>query len=119
MVKITIEDITGSNIKRLIVTGVMDNADNNEFTKSVQEEIKKGNYYFIADMTRVLYINSSGILDLLCSKEQLQKYKGGVKFYGFSRNLYDILEALGLLKMIEVYDNFEECQKAIYSLLPG
>lgn len=117
MIKITTEAIPGSKVIILRLSGVMDSADNNEFSKKMQEETSKGNYFFIADMTNVSYINSSGILDLLCSKEQLKKYKGVIKFYGFSQNVHSILEVLGLLKLINVYDNIEDCQRSISYLL--
>lgn len=112
MVKITTEDIAGSKVRLLRVSGIMDSIDSNEFFKKIQEETAKGNYYFIADMTGISYINSSGILYLLCSKEQLKKDKGTIKYFGFNQNLCAILEDMGMLKMIQVYETMEECLRS-------
>lgn len=108
-----VKDVAGYKIKLLSISGSMDSADSNALTTKVKELINQGFLYLIADMTQVNYINSSGMLDLLCSQDQLKQSQGTIKFFGFNKNLYNVLDVLGLLKMVKAYDSADECIKAI------
>lgn len=117
MFTITTEDVPGNKIKVLIATGMMDGKNTTHISAKIKEEVDKGCYNFIVDMSQVIFFNSAGIMDLLWSKEYVKTYKGKVKFIGFSEHLLSILDLLGFLKILEIYDNREECIKSFSNLL--
>lgn len=114
MLTIESKSTKNSQIKLLVFVGELDNVDSNVISTQIAAEINQGNKFFIADMSALSYISSTGLLDLLYAKEMIRKNRGIIVFYGFQKNVLATLDLLGLFKILQIYPTFEESYKYIH-----
>lgn len=95
-------------IKLLVFVGELDNTDSNVILKKITAEINQGNKFFIADMTALSYVSSTGLLDFIYAKEMIRNNRGIIVFYGFQKNVIGTLDLLGIFKILLIRPTFEE-----------
>lgn len=117
MIKMDLQEIPGEQINKIVVEGAMDTSDNNLITKTVKGGISKGVRFFVVDMSKVSYVNSSGMLDLICCQELLKIHHGSINFFGINVSIQNVLEVVGVSRLISVLPTEEECVKSLLVLV--
>ncbi len=111
---ITCENIQGKESAKLLnFVGDMDATN----VESVMEEICKllneGYINLVADFQNLRYVNSTGLGILLhCSKSA--KEKGGCfKIANINENVYEIIEIIGAITLLEIFDDLDEALESL------
>jgi len=85
--------------KRLAYTGSLDMATVTQFLHMVQQAAA-GSETLLVDMSGVTFIDSTGVRGLVSAKQQLAADGRQLILEGFSQDILDILEILGIREMI-------------------
>lgn len=117
MLTASCKETENPQIKLLVIAGELDSLDDNIISSRVKEEINKGNRFFVADVRDLTYVSSTGLLDLLSTKEMITKRGGAIAFHGFSQNITETLVILGILKVLHILPTYEECVSYLHSFV--
>lgn len=95
-------------IKLIELNGVLDLISSKEVTKQLMPAIEKGNCFFIADLSKLEYINSTGITCLMECFVKVKQKGGYLKFFAFNDRIKETFELVGLTKVIPMFNTLEE-----------
>jgi anti-anti-sigma factor len=96
------------DIALLELSGQMDAYTSEEVTKIIDTHINNGNLKIVVDLTKVDYMDSSGLCALINAKIRLAKRNGNLKLVGLGGKVRQIFEIAGLINMFDVYDSHEK-----------
>lgn len=113
MLNIKVKQLPEKNITIITLEGSMDAISGKTITNMVRGETTAGKKYFVMDMTKVDYINSMSVLDLLHTKDHIRFCNGILKICGVSQNLTRILKDIGLTVMLDFELFIEDAVNAI------
>jgi len=88
--------------------------DTDEFRETVADLIEQGTKSLIIDLSKVNYMNSSGIGSLIAVHSSYSKNGGVVKLTGLSSSVQNLFV---VTKLIDVFDVHENVDQAIGSFL--
>jgi len=88
--------------------------DTDEFRETVADLIEQGNKSLIIDLSKVNYMNSSGIGSLIAVHSSYSKNGGVVKLTGLSSSVQNLFV---VTKLIDVFDVHENVDQAIGTFL--
>lgn len=91
----------------MVLSGQIDNYTSEEITKIINEYIDKGNLKVIIDLTKVDYLDSSGLSALITAKIRLSKRKGDLRLVGLKGKAKEVFDLANLTSMFDIYDNRE------------
>ncbi len=101
--------------KHYTVVMLKGNVQKTEESKALEEEIlrliEKGQHHFLFDLVNVDYLDSSGISIFIQCLFQTQQHRGKVFFVIEDSTVRDVIELVGLDKLIKIYGSFEEFKK--------
>ncbi len=97
--KIAVIEIKGS---------LVGDGDTDKFRSSVQDFIEQGNKCLIVDLSKVNYMNSSGIGAMISAYTSYKKNAGEVKLAGISNSVLNLLAVTKLIDIFEVSDTVDE-----------
>ncbi len=81
-----------------------------ETIATLQDE---GALYFIADFSRLRYINSTGLGALLFINTTLKQRGGLLKIISMSESVFEIVEIIGAHVILNIYSNLEDAVTAL------
>lgn len=107
--KVGIKDVSGHKDAKLIkVIGDLDKNSVVILNKAVEQDIEQGIINLIFDLSELDFIDSSGNLCFIRFYARM-KYRGGsVKFFKINDKIREILELVGISKIIPSYESFEK-----------
>ena len=88
--------------------------DTDDFRETVSDLIEQGNKSLVIDLSKVNYMNSSGIGSLIAVHSSYSKNAGVVKLAGLSSSVQNLFV---VTKLIDVFDVHENVDQAIGSFL--
>ena len=86
---------------------VLDVTNSNEF-KNILATYLKSYRYFAFDMTKVEFIDSSGITTLLWCLRHVEKQEGAMNLFGLRKQVIALLELVRMQKVFNIYENLEQ-----------
>lgn len=95
-------------IKLIEFNGVLDLLASREVNRHLMPVIEEGSCFFVADLSRLEYINSSGIYCLMECFAKTQERGGYLKLFAASGRVAEILSLVGIAKVIPMYNSLEE-----------
>ena len=95
-------------IKLIELKGVLDFISSKELYKQLVPLIEKGSCFLIADLSSLEYINSSGISCLMECLVKVKQKGGYLKFVALNDKIREILNLVGLNKVIPMFNTLEE-----------
>jgi anti-sigma B factor antagonist len=82
--------------------------DTDQFREAVADFVEQGNRALVVDMSRVNYVNSSGIGAIIAAYSSYSKNNGVIKLAGLSNNIQNLLVVTKLIDIFDVYDKVSE-----------
>jgi anti-sigma B factor antagonist len=111
--KLTIDERHCGDVTILVLTGQMllDDGDL-AFGRRVSDLIERGRTKVVLDLAGVTYIDSSGVGMIVFQQKALKQRGGDMKLLHLNRRAETLL---GMLKLLIVFDRFEDEDSAIRS----
>ena len=81
------------------------------FRKKVHELVESGQVKLIVDLSRVRYIDSSGIGMLVAKMHTVRQKQGDIKLVGLTRRTQSLLSMLKLAMVFETFDDEESAAR--------
>ena len=97
--KIAIIEIKGS---------LVGDADTDKFRSAVQDFIEQGNKLLVVNLSKVNYMNSSGIGSMISAYTSYKKVGGEIKLAGLTNNVHNVLVISKLIDFFDVHDTVDE-----------
>jgi len=82
--------------------------------ETVRHYLENGNRKFILNLSDVNFVDSSGLGELIATKNLLTQQEGHVELLGLTRKVRDVLI---MTKLVTVFDCFEDESRAISAVL--
>lgn len=104
-----------NNLKVIILEGSLDNTTVIEMESVLDSLIKQSQAPFIImDLSKLDYLNSTGIANLLQYYTHTTRAKQGCfKLFGLSSFIQEILDACGVTKLLEIYATEDEAVRSL------
>ena len=114
MLKIEIKD-QENNVKLIILEGSLDNTTVVEMESVLDSLINQSQSPFIImDLSKLDYINSTGIANFLQYYTHTTRAKQGCfKLFGLSSFILEILDVCGVTKLLEIYATEDEAIRSL------
>lgn len=94
--------------------GQLDETNVEDESKKVYDEMEKeGLKNFVFDFSGLTYLNSKSIGYLADWQEKISQKGGKLVVFGVQENIFDILDVVGLTKLIDIVDTLDEAKEAI------
>ena len=107
--KLEVKDIAGrDDIKLVKITGDLDVINAESFRKAIDAYITKGCLNLLFDLKDLRFIDSVGNLSLINIYMKAKREGGHVKIFGVNKNVKEVLDVIGVLKIIPMYESYEE-----------
>ena len=103
-------------LSTFILKGEFDIYNTVIFKKQINERIEKGTRYIICDLTRVSYIDSSGIGSLMVCLSSLKKVEGRFMLVGVKDAVKKVFEITKMISFFEIYDMVSEATASIETI---
>jgi len=104
--EISIKKIEDKTI--LSIKGKLDMERSAQFQKVYRELIKKGDKFFLLDMSRVDHIDSSGLSILVNFLRNVRGVNGQLKLYGLGSTTKNIFSLTCLDNIFNIHENFND-----------
>jgi anti-sigma B factor antagonist len=112
-VKVQVRDIPGfEKAKLLELEGILDTVSSEEADKIIIPLIEKEKI-IIVDCSRLEYVNSSGLANLMRYYIHMKRTNGKFKMFGLNKMLQEIVDISGAAKLLEIYNNLDETLKSM------
>lgn len=107
--EVEIKDIAGyANVRLVKIVGNLDMVNAGSLSQKIESCIEKECPNLIFDLQEVNFIDSHGNLVLIKAHIKARKKGGSIKLFGINKNIREILDIIGLAKLIPVYKFYEE-----------
>lgn len=112
MIKIEIKEIN-PNTKLINFAGELDNATIAQVEQIVDPLVKelRTPFLLLVDLSKLTYLNSTGLAKLLQYHVQLRLRNGSLKLFGLSEFIREIMDICGALRVLNIYRTQEEAVK--------
>lgn len=95
------------DLKVIKLTGELAMNNSVNLKSTLEPLIDKGIIYMVLDMTDLRFIDSIGTLNLINIHIKTKRRGGNMAIVGINSHIREIFEAVGLTKMIMVYDTVD------------
>jgi anti-anti-sigma factor len=107
-----IKDIPGhEGVKLIEFSGELDPHTSEKLREELTVFIEKGNFYLIADLSRVKFCDSRGVLIFIDCHTLTLEHHGYFRICRPSADILGLLNLLGFTKMLFIYDTLEAALK--------
>ncbi len=104
IVKDKFKDVTVLRLEGKLVIG--DEVE--EFRKAVTEAVKEGNKKIVIDLSKLSYMDSTGLGELVRAYTTVKKAEGHLKLASLTEKVKDLMFMTKLLTIFDNYDTVEE-----------
>lgn len=99
-------------IKLIKFKGVLDLLASKEVNRQLVPVIEDSSAFLVVDLTNLEYINSSGIYSLMECYAKTKEKGGYLKLYAANGRVKEILDLVGITKVIPLFETLEETLRA-------
>jgi anti-anti-sigma factor len=113
-ITITFTDLAkpaGAKLAKFV--GQLDETNIEDQAKKVYSELDKGAKHLVFDFTGLTYLNSKSIGYLADWQSKVTQGGGKLVIFGAAENIFDILDVVGLTKLIDMHKTLEEAQESL------
>lgn len=108
-IKLDVEAIDGHPNARMIrFEGDLDSTNVEKTLGLVTKLLGEGARQFVADFSRLRYLNSTGLGILLHISKTARQHEGCFKIARVNENVYEIIEIIGAHTLLDIYDKIED-----------
>ena len=108
----SLEILSGQIASVVLLSGQLDETNNDAVFEAVGEyfELNHEQKYFIFDISKLEYLNSRSIGNIVDSFRKTAERGGKMVIAGSSQNIYDILDLVGVTRVIEMAETLEHAK---------
>ena len=110
--RLTVEMKQQDAVTIVELTGDLDLGTLKEAKASIQRQLDENRRYFLVDLAKVGYIDSSGLGFLIGSLKKVRERQGDLKITRLNAYMLGIFKLLNLHEVLEVYDDFNTALQA-------
>jgi anti-anti-sigma factor len=103
------------DILAIVLRGDLDSTSTPEFERQVQEHLDRGLTKMIIDCRYMGYVSSIGIGALVALQTRLRRKGGEVKLAAIQGNVIQIIRAVRLDKVLDIYGDLEFARESFYA----
>jgi anti-sigma B factor antagonist len=99
-------DVTVSEMRRvtlLEVSGRIDSTNATQFGDTLGSQIDAGRYQLVLDLSRVEYISSAGLREMVAALKKVKQFNGDLRIATPSERVREVMELAGLNSIFQVY----------------
>jgi anti-sigma B factor antagonist len=99
-------DITISEMKRVTlieISGRIDSTNATKLGEALNEQIDAGRHQLVADLSRVDYMSSAGLRELVSAVKKLRKLNGDLRVASPSPRVKEVLDLAGLDSIFQMF----------------
>lgn len=99
-------DITISEMKRVTlieISGRIDSTNATKLGEALNEQIDAGRHQLVADLSRVDYMSSAGLRELVSAVKKLRKLNGDLRVASPSVRVKEVLDLAGLDSIFQMF----------------
>lgn len=113
-IKLEFEDIKDRRDAKLVrFIGDLDATNVETVLEKVFALLCDGYVNIIADFGKLRYVNSTGLGILLHFSKSAQEKGGSFRIANVNENVYEIIEIIGAMSLLQIYDNLDEAMAAL------
>ncbi len=113
-IKLDFEDIKDRRDAKLVrFIGDLDATNVEAVLEKIFALLCDGYVNIVADFNKLRYVNSTGLGILLHFSKSAQEKGGCFKIANVNENVYEIIEIIGAMSLLEIYDDLEEAVGAL------
>jgi anti-anti-sigma factor len=105
-------EIIDGDILTILLRGDLDSAATPEFERLVREHLDRGHSKIILDCRHLGYISSLGLGSLVTLQTRLRRKGGAVKLAAVLGPVMDVIRAVRLDKMLDIYGDLEFARRS-------
>ncbi len=99
-------EVTVSELRRvamLEVSGRVDSTNAAQLGEALTSQIDAGRYQLVVDLSRVQYMSSAGLRELVSALKKVKQYNGDLRIATPSDKVREVLELAGLNAIFQIY----------------
>lgn len=106
--ELTLEDRRQGDATILDVAGEVDVYTAPKLREKLVELVSEGNYHLIVDMTKVDFLDSTGLGVLVGGLKRVRSHDGSLELVCNQERILKIFRITGLTKVFPIYDSLDE-----------
>ena len=106
--------VVDGDILTIVLQGDLNSASTPEFDRLIQEHLDAGHTKIIIDCRYLGYISSLGIGSLVALQTRLRRKGGAVKLAAILGPVMQVIRAVRLDKMLDIYGDLEFARKSFH-----
>lgn len=113
-IELEYEDIKGRQDSKLVrFIGDLDATNVESVLEKITNLLYDGHVNVVADFKKLRYVNSTGLGILLHFSKSAKEKGGCFKIANVNENVYEIIEIIGAMSLLEIYDEVEDAIGAL------
>jgi anti-sigma B factor antagonist len=99
-------DITVSELRRvtmLEVSGRVDSTNAEQLGEVLNSQIDAGRYQLVIDLSRVQYMSSAGLRELVAALKRVKQFNGDLRIATPSDKVREVLDLAGLTAIFQIF----------------
>jgi anti-sigma B factor antagonist len=99
-------EVTVSELRRvtmLEVSGRVDSTNAAQLGEVLNSQIDAGRYQLVIDLSRVSYMSSAGLRELVAALKKVKQYNGDLRIATPSDKVREVLDLAGLSAIFQIY----------------
>ncbi|MCI0711706.1 MAG: STAS domain-containing protein [Chloroflexi bacterium] len=100
-------ELNQQELKRVLlieVSGRVDSTTADQLGKALNDAIDEGQSQLVLDLSRVDYMSSAGLRELVSALKRLQRGRGDLRLAALSERVEEVLELAGLDEIFKIYE---------------
>jgi anti-anti-sigma factor len=100
-------ELNQQELKRVLlieVTGRVDSTTADQLGKALNDAIDEGQNQLVLDLSKVEYMSSAGLRELVSALKRLQRGRGDLRLAALSERVEEVLELAGLDEIFKIYE---------------
>lgn len=100
-------ELNQQELKRVLlieVTGRVDSTTADQLGKALNDAIDAGQNQLVLDLSKVEYMSSAGLRELVSALKRLQRGRGDLRLAALSERVEEVLELAGLDEIFKIYE---------------
>jgi anti-anti-sigma factor len=100
-------ELNQQELKRVLlieVTGRVDSTTADQLGKALNDAIDEGQNQLVLDLSKVEYMSSAGLRELVSALKRLQRGRGDLRLAALSERVEEVLELAGLDEIFKIFE---------------
>jgi len=113
-IKLEYEEVKGRHDAKLVrFIGDLDATNVESVLEKITNLLYDGHIHVLADFKELRYVNSTGLGILLHFSKSAREKGGSFKIAHVNENVYEIIEIIGAMSLLEIYDDIDEAVSSL------